>query len=340
MVATPSDDATAPTPGSDGGRAVGGETRAARAGGGASSGGAADRRAAQPPDIPPPPGYSSHLARRITMMLVCAGGTGVIAHVALSTRRGQAVDTMSMESAMTWHGALGPLESVIEGIVSVPAVVVVSVLVVVVALLRRRPTLAGRAIVMVAGANATTQVMQAVLDRPDLGVATVVPNSLPSGHATVAASVALALVMIAPAWFREPAAWIGWVWASLTGVTVMVSAWHRPSDVVTALLVCGAWALALAPLESRERHARGAQRVMGVVAAVCVALGVVGTVASTAGLDLQAVAAPGGELGNYGFADFLAQAGWRTRLLAVSASLSVVGVVGLVIHEVDRLSWA
>ncbi len=327
MVATPSQDATAPTPGTDNGR-------------GSGRGGSANGRTTQLTDAPRPAGYSAHLARRVTMTLICAGATGLVAHVALSTLWGQAVDTMSMESAMTWNGALGSLETVIAGIVSVPAVVVVSVLVVAVAILRRRPTLAGRAIVMVAGANATTQVLQAVLDRPDLGVATVVPNSLPSGHATVAASVALAWVMIAPAWFREPAAWAGWVWTSMTGVAVMVSAWHRPSDVVSALLVCGVWALALAPLELRERHARGAQRAMGMTAAICVGLGVIGTVASTAGLDLQAIAAPGGELGNYGFADFLTQAGWRTRGLAVSATLNVVGIVGLVIHEVDRLSWA
>ncbi|MCI1787280.1 MAG: phosphatase PAP2 family protein [Actinomyces sp.] len=329
-------------PASGAGRRKAAASSSSRAGaGGPGAAGGGDSRAQGPRAYAPrPPGYSARLVRRVAMVLAFVVSTVVVMRVALSTTRGQAIDTMLMESAMTWDGALGALESVVEGIISVPALVIVSAIVAAVALLRRRPTLAGRAVAMVAGANATTQLLQHVLDRPDLGVTTAVANSLPSGHTTVAMSVALALVMVAPMWFREPAAWAGWAWASVTGVTVMVSAWHRPSDVVTALLVTGVWALALTPLEQRDRHAAVAQRVMGIAALVLLVLGIAGTLAATAGVDLVGAAAPGGGLGNYGFADFLAHGGWRTRLLSVSAAAGVVGVTGIVIHEVDRLSWS
>ncbi len=342
MAATPPDDAEEADPAPDGAPSSRDGSRAPRRPRSSTGrGGPTDRGdpAAPVQYAPRPPGYSARLTRRLAMVLVCGLGTALVAHAALSTRWGQAVDTMLMESTMTWNGALGSLEGAVRGVISAPGLVVVSVFVAVVAILRRRPTLAGRALVMVAGANATTQLLQHVLSRPDLGITTVVQNSLPSGHTTVAASVAAALVIVAPAWFREPAAWAGWAWTALTGVTVMVSAWHRPSDVIAALLVTGAWALALAPLEQRERHAVGAQRAMGWIALGCVALGILGALAATAGLDLAAIAAPGGGLGNYGFAEFVAEAGWRTRMMAVSASLMVVGVIGLVLHEVDRLSW-
>ena len=68
----------------------------------------------------------------------------------------------------------------------------------------------------------------------------------------------------------------------------MVSAWHRPSDVVTATLVAGAWALALAPVEHRQRHSTTAGRVMGVAALACLVL----ALAATAGEQRHGVRAP------------------------------------------------
>jgi len=142
---------------------------------------------------------------------------------------------------------------------------------------------------------------KAALDRPDLGVSTVLENSLPSGHVTFAASVSLALVVVAPEWFRTPAAWLGWLWTSLMGVTVMVSAWHRPADVLVVLAVIG----------------------------IAVAL---------AGTDLGAQAMPGAT--EFGFSTFLHAHPWRERLLALCCAGLVTGVVGVVVHEVDRLSWS
>lgn len=285
-----------------------------------------------------PEGYRPRLVRRICAAVLGVVLVGGLAWAALRSPVGQALDTVLMESVMSWDGALGRLGAVVTGLVSLEASVVVAAVVVVVALLRRRPTLAGRALGIALGANATTQLLKAALDRPDLGVSTVLENSLPSGHVTFAASVSLALVVVAPEWFRTPAAWLGWLWTSLMGVTVMVSAWHRPADVITAVAVAGTWALLLSPIEHRVRHATVMRRVMGVIALVLVVLAVIGIAVALAGTDLGAQAMPGAT--EFGFSTFLHAHPWRERLLALCCAGLVTGVVGVVVHEVDRLSWS
>lgn len=279
-----------------------------------------------------PPGYGARLGRRIAGALLFLGIAVVMSWWTVFTPTGQALDSILMEAITSWSRVVSPLKKVVTGLVSVPAMVVVALVVAAVAVVRRRATLAGRAVGVVLGANLSTQLVKMVLDRPDLGVTLPLSNSLPSGHTTFAASVACALVIVAPAWFRTPAAWLGWAWTSLMGVIVMVSAWHRPSDVLTAVLVCAVWALVLAPVEHRARHGVTAQHVMAITALVLVVLGVVGCAIGVVGIDLVGVA-------DSGHAAYLSGSPWRERLLAVSVSCVVTGVVGVVMHEVDRLSW-
>lgn len=279
-----------------------------------------------------PHGYGARLGRRLGGAVLFLGVGILVSWWTVFTPGGQAVDSVLMDAVTSWSRVVAPVKGVVTGLVSVPAMVVVAVVVAAVAALRRRPTLAGRAVGVVLGANLSTQLLKRLLERPDLGVTLPLSNSLPSGHTTFAASVACALVIVAPAWLRTPAAWVGWAWTSLMGVIVMVAAWHRPSDVLSAVLVCGVWALVLAPVEHRVRHGATAQRVMALAALVLVALGVLGCVIGVVGVDLVGVA-------DAGHAAFLATSPWRQRLLALAAACLVTGVVGVVLHEIDRLSW-
>ncbi|YAL82676.1 phosphatase PAP2 family protein [Dermacoccaceae bacterium W4C1] len=135
------------------------------------------------------------------------------------------------------------------------ALVAFSLLVcVVVALLRRRVMLAVGAAVSIAGANVSTRVLKFdVLERIDERA-----NTLPSGHTTVAVSLGLAAVMVAPAvwrWLVVPIA--GFVGTFVAAGTV-VGQWHRPGDVLAAIAVCAVWAsigLALAGLDRRGDRA-------------------------------------------------------------------------------------
>lgn len=124
------------------------------------------------------------------------------------------------------------------------------------ALVRRRPRLAVGAFVLVLGANVTTEVLKRwVLPRPDLLPADLREGrpSFPSGHSTVAMSLALALVLVVPRSVRSLAAVAGLVYAVGVGVAVIVAGWHRPSDAYGAYLVSFAWACLVAAVLVEER---------------------------------------------------------------------------------------
>src|SRR5262249_49988326 len=147
-----------------------------------------------------------------------------------------------LEKAEALPPVVDHLAHVLLSAFTVPLVLAVCLVPPTLALLRRSPWLAAGALVLVAGANITTQVLKSyVFERPDL-LALGAPNSLPSGHTTVAASVALALAIIAPPVLRVPTAVAGTVGSLLVGAATIVAGWHRLSDVAAALMVSAAWA--------------------------------------------------------------------------------------------------
>ncbi len=171
-------------------------------------------------------------------------GFEVIRRWFVETERGQMLDTAALSgNSIGWH-RIEPLVQTVLGAMTALAVLL-SIAAVVVALVRRRFLLAGVVTLLIVGANITTQVIKLGLHRPDLGVDLArvsAGNSLPSGHTTVAASVAVALVLVLPAWARGATAVAGAVATALVGVSTLSADWHRPSDVVAALLIVGLWA--------------------------------------------------------------------------------------------------
>jgi len=113
-----------------------------------------------------------------------------------------------------------------------------------VALARRRYAAAVVAIAVILASNLTTQLLKnVVFDRPDRGIETLTFNSLPSGHTTLAASaVAAVFLIVTPRW-RPFAAAFGGAFAISAGAATYINLWHRPADVVAALLVVGTWTL-------------------------------------------------------------------------------------------------
>lgn len=114
-----------------------------------------------------------------------------------------------------------------------------------IALVVGRPVLAVGVIVVVAGANLTTQLLkEVVLDRPNLvgSDAYAYGNSFPSGHVTLAASLALAALLIAPRRLRSLVALGGAAYVSVVGMSTLTAGWHRLADAIGAILVALAWA--------------------------------------------------------------------------------------------------
>lgn len=217
-----------------------------------------DRRAQA--DAATPDGGASPL---IAVLVALAAVAGIVLtwHVLVLSPRGQQLDDAAVDGALYGQGRLWQLAEPVLDVVSVGFVVVVLGVAMVLALLRRRWGLAVQVAVLVIGANVTTQVLKhAVLERPDLGHGT--GNSLPSGHTTVAAAVSVALLMVAPRRARPVVALVGAAYTGATGVATMVGQWHRPSDVLAAILVVLAWTGLVCALTSpSERDERGGSAV-------------------------------------------------------------------------------
>jgi membrane-associated phospholipid phosphatase len=132
-----------------------------------------------------------------------------------------------------------------------------------VALLRRRPRVALAIGVFLLGANVSTElVLKPLLSAPRmLGPhATPIPQgSYPSGHATAAMSLALALLLVVPARRRPLAAAVGAAFAVAVGYSLLTLGSHYPSDVLGGFLVAVIWVqLAVAGLSIAQARRRAA----------------------------------------------------------------------------------
>lgn len=117
-----------------------------------------------------------------------------------------------------------------------------------IALWRRRPREALAAAAVVAGANVTTELLKVALAHPRyqpvLNPEEVGYAAFPSGHATAAASIALAYLLVVPARWRAATALLGAGFVFAVGCSVVVLDWHFPSDVLGGLLVAAGWGFA------------------------------------------------------------------------------------------------
>ncbi|MGH3474024.1 MAG: phosphatase PAP2 family protein [Aeromicrobium sp.] len=180
-----------------------------------------------------------------TPLVAAAGAVAVlvvVAIVALHTGVGQRIDERAMRTVVAGRETELTVLSLL-GRVSIGAILAVSTVCVVLAILRGRVRLAVAALVVIAGANVTTQLLkEVVLERSQLDV--IAPNSLPSGHTTVVASAVGAMLLVSPRALRLLVVVAGAFAVMLTGASTVVAGWHRPADIVAALAVCLAWTAA------------------------------------------------------------------------------------------------
>ncbi|MFV2114176.1 phosphatase PAP2 family protein [Micromonospora sp. LOL_025] len=213
----------------------------------------------------------------VVLAIVQAAAFLAVWRVAVHVEIGQWVDTVALTGNRIGQDRIdGPVDRILNAM-SVVSLLAATAVIGFIALIRGRIALAVTATLLIAGANATTQLLKYGLTRPDFGIdpeRIYAGNSLPSGHATVAASVAVALVLVLPRTVRVFGAFLGAGYAAVAGVATLSAGWHRPSDAVAAFLVVGVWA-ALAGLvllitqreqaqvESADAH-RVAATVLGV----------------------------------------------------------------------------
>ncbi|MFC7447126.1 phosphatase PAP2 family protein [Rhodococcus daqingensis] len=189
-----------------------------------------------------------------TIAAGCALALMLVHSVFVATEGGQLADQQLMRAANaapdSWHEAGFALLGAVNAAFIAAAVGVI----VLIGLIRRRPRSLAVALAVIAGANVTTQAVKLLLDRPYLGWGA--HNTLPSGHVTVITSLAVGLAMVLTPGSRAAVAALMCAAAAAAGSAVMICQWHRPSDVVAAVLVVAAWAAILWPAcaERRDRY--------------------------------------------------------------------------------------
>lgn len=232
-----------------------------------------------------PPATVCDMRRRTTGLagtwLVLLAAVQTLAFVAIwrfavGTERGQLLETIALEGNSVGRDRIAGMVGTVLNAMSLVSLLAATAAIGFIALIRRRVALAVVATLLVAGANVTTQFLKYVIQRPDFGIdpeRAAAGNSLPSGHTAVAASVAVALVLVLPDRARPWGAVLGTGYAAAAGVATLSAGWHRPSDAVAALLVVGVWAALAgllllwterdgAPVAPQDAH-RGATAVLG-----------------------------------------------------------------------------
>jgi membrane-associated phospholipid phosphatase len=114
-----------------------------------------------------------------------------------------------------------------------------ALLLVAVALLRRRPRVALAVAVVAPAAPGLAEVLKPLLAHPhdSVGWQWVGPASWPSGHATAAMTLVLCALLVAPHRLRPLVAALGCAVAVAVGCSLLILAWHMPSDVLGGYLL-------------------------------------------------------------------------------------------------------
>jgi membrane-associated phospholipid phosphatase len=260
------------------------------------------------------------------------------------TEHGQLLDTVALAGNTIGRTHIDSLVHTILNAMSAASLVVATAVIGFIALARRRIVLAFGAVLLIGGANATAFLLKEFITRPQLGVdmeRAAAGNSLPSGHTAVAASAAIALMLVLPPRARGIGAVLGAAFIAAAGVATMSAGWHRPSDAVAALLVVGAWACVagLFIVAAQRPHGGveyGTPNYVSLLLLVIVGVGLLlGAVIALKLVD-PSLATPTDELGRPRL--FTAYAGGALEIAGVAALISaaVLATVHRVVPRVVR----
>ncbi len=188
---------------------------------------------------------ATHTTRRLWLVATLATlATVAIFVVTIATRTGQLVGELILGGRPLDPADLQDLRGALSSL-NIGTLVVGALLIGLLALLQGRPRLALGVLVIVVASNVTTQVLKTVvIERTDLlgGLFYVLPNSFPSGHATAAASLAAALILVIPPSVRAPIGTIATLVAVGLGVATISTGWHRMADALGGIFIAVAWA--------------------------------------------------------------------------------------------------
>jgi membrane-associated phospholipid phosphatase len=181
------------------------------------------------------------LAKPLAIAAVALVAFFAIYGLAVQTRAGQHADEAALVGGQSTPERAQSGASRLLRFVSVGSLAAAVIALGALAWLWRRPWLIALPAAIVGVSVLATEAFKLViLERPDLWPSTLEGNSYPSGHTTVATSLGLSAMLIAPTRLRGVMAVIAALFAAGVGILVVTADWHRPSDPL------GSYALTLA----------------------------------------------------------------------------------------------
>ena len=181
--------------------------------------------------------------------LACAVGLGLLTLFALSIAAGRHVDVRLFLRFSEDEPSGGTLADAIASLGGPLPMIAMLIAACVIALWRGRPRDALAALLVVASANLTTQLLKLLLAHPKVKLAIsgdpYEANTFPSGHTTGAASIVVAYAFVLPDRLRRLVLGLGAAFALAVGCSTVAIGWHHPSDVLGAYLVVACWGFAV-----------------------------------------------------------------------------------------------
>jgi len=203
----------------------------------------------------------------LILALACALGALAVWLAAFAIPAGQRLDGSALAAfGLVAQPRLEPSIQGLAGLANMLPLMIIAATLVGVALLRRRWLMAAIVPLILLAANVFTQLVKPGLAHPRIvelsGIEGTYPASWPSGHSTVAMSLALCAVLVAGPHLRPFVAVLGAGYAIAVGYSLVALGWHLPSDVLGGFLVAATFTLlgtaALARLEPQPQAAAAA----------------------------------------------------------------------------------
>lgn len=199
--------------------------------------------------------------RRLLLVAAAAFTIFVVVWVlAVGTELGQKADDAALTGGRSAPDTAQSAADELLRFVSVGSLVAATAVLSALAWLRRRPGLLLVPAAVVGLSLIATELFKLVIfERPDLIVDSNHPeNSYPSGHTTVAISIGLAAIIVAPERLRGAVGVAAALLAGAGGVFVVTADWHRPSDPIGSFtLTLAVAALVVAVLRMRTQARAG-----------------------------------------------------------------------------------
>ena len=193
-----------------------------------------------------PPEAIPQRARRLRKLALGSAALFVLIYLfAVHTQLGQEFDDRAvLERFAAGKRHMNRAKDILDAI-QVQSLAVVLLVLFAIGLMRRRPWAAASAVLLFAGTILLAEVLKLGLPRPDLSQLEDRPlfdgiNTFPSGHATIATSLVLALLLVSSARARPWVAIVGLVWAATATWGTLAAGWHRPSDAIGGILLATA----------------------------------------------------------------------------------------------------